>query len=129
MTSGGALAALVAVAVSGCGSSVAPEKPFPPSGPSPNAVQIAIPRQLQGRERTRAVAGRLVAGHASCLACHVIGRTGNDGPGPNLSHVGSRLTRAQLVHFLRAPPPPMPSFRNLPRSQFSDLVEFLHSLR
>jgi ubiquinol-cytochrome c reductase cytochrome b subunit/menaquinol-cytochrome c reductase cytochrome b/c subunit len=80
-------------------------------------------------EREEVLAGDTIAGQAGCLACHVIGHQGNSGPGPDLTRVGARLTKAQLLHALRSPQPPMPSFQSLGRARLVDLVEFLHALR
>jgi menaquinol-cytochrome c reductase cytochrome b/c subunit len=118
-------ATVAAVAVSACGSNQT--RTFLPGGPGASALKILIPTEVRGEERARVVAGRLVAADAGCLACHRIGTQGNSAPGSDLTHVGGKLSTAQLVHVLRSPPPPMPSFRKL--HGLSDLVDFLHSLR
>lgn len=120
---------VAAVVISGCGGGMHSTKPLGTRGRSVDTLKIDIPSQVRGAERGRAVAGRTVAADAGCLACHVIGTQGNSGPGPNLTHVGSQLSTAALILVLREPRPPMPSFAHLPRSQFMDLVTFLHSLR
>ena len=38
-------------------------------------------------------AGELVVGQSGCLACHVIGDNGNNGPGPDLTHIGKTAAR------------------------------------
>jgi mono/diheme cytochrome c family protein len=73
--------------------------------------------------------GRAVAAQSGCLACHRIGEDGNLGPGPDLTHIRSRLTGVQIAHARINPKAPMPSFRNLPKARFEALVEFLSLLR
>src|SRR5436190_16751297 len=36
-------------------------------------------------------AGKQVAAQSGCLACHKIGENGNGGPGPDLTHIATRL--------------------------------------
>jgi ubiquinol-cytochrome c reductase cytochrome b subunit/menaquinol-cytochrome c reductase cytochrome b/c subunit len=74
-------------------------------------------------------AGELVVGQSGCLACHQIGSNGNNGPGPNLTHVGSLLPAQAIASTLRNPTPPMPSFRNLPPKKFQQIVGFLSQLQ
>jgi ubiquinol-cytochrome c reductase cytochrome b subunit/menaquinol-cytochrome c reductase cytochrome b/c subunit len=112
------------MAIAGCGGST---RTFTTT--SRNGLAIAVPPGVQGQERARAVAGEVVVGRDGCLACHVIGHQGNNGPGPNLTHIGSQLPPTVLVHVLRSPSPPMPSFASLSRAQLADVVEFLHTLR
>jgi ubiquinol-cytochrome c reductase cytochrome b subunit/menaquinol-cytochrome c reductase cytochrome b/c subunit len=73
--------------------------------------------------------GELVVGQSGCLACHVIGDNGNNGPGPNLTTVGSRLPTQAIASTLINPTPPMPSFKNLPKQKFADVVGFLSELQ
>src|SRR5438445_4121342 len=58
---------------------------------SPNSVDLSPPSNLTPTEAHTFRQGELVVGQSGCLACHVIGSNGNDGPGPNLTNVGSRL--------------------------------------
>jgi ubiquinol-cytochrome c reductase cytochrome b subunit/menaquinol-cytochrome c reductase cytochrome b/c subunit len=116
-------AALLAVAVAGCGGA---QKTSPP--PSPNGLAIGLSADLHGPARARAVAGRNLVGQAGCLACHMIGSQGNNGPGPNLTHVGRQLSPTALLHVLRSPRPPMPSFASLRATRLADVVAFLHTL-
>src|SRR5947209_1984715 len=77
-------------------------------------------------------AGKLVFASSGCQGCHKIGEDGNPGPGPSLTHIGSRLPRQAIARTLVNPTAPMPSFVNL-RSQhpqqFNQLVNFLAALR
>jgi mono/diheme cytochrome c family protein len=106
------------------GKGEAPALPRPKQIPAPEAV-----RQAGGQELHEFVRGRKVAEVAGCEACHRIGESGNDGPGPTLTHVGSKLTEAQIRRVLLHPRAPMPSFKNLPRGKMRALVRFLALLK
>jgi hypothetical protein len=73
--------------------------------------------------------GRLVTAQTGCLACHRIGGQGNNGPGRDLTYVGSRLSPRQLERALISSKEPMPSFKRLPRPKFKAVVHFLSLLR
>jgi mono/diheme cytochrome c family protein len=73
--------------------------------------------------------GARIAVQSGCLACHRIGDVGNQGPGPALTHVGSRLDEAAIKRALIRPLAPMPSFKNMPAGKFDTLVRFLALLR
>jgi menaquinol-cytochrome c reductase cytochrome b/c subunit len=88
---------------------------------SPNEIDLQVPKQYE--------AGKLVAAQSGCLACHKIGHNGNDGPGPELTDIGSKLYPGAIRRTLENPTAPMPSFRNLPEQKKSALVAFLGSLR
>jgi ubiquinol-cytochrome c reductase cytochrome b subunit/menaquinol-cytochrome c reductase cytochrome b/c subunit len=96
---------------------------------SPNQVDMKPPANLTASEKTAFVQGELVVGQSGCLACHVIGSNGNNGPGPPLTHVGSLRLPAAIASTLRNPTPPMPSFKNLPPDKFNYLVQFLSELK
>ncbi len=99
---------------------------------SPNEVDMKPPSTLTGAALTQWNAGRLVVGQSGCLACHKIGDNGNDGPGPQLTHVASKLPQEGIAQTLRNPTAPMPSFQSLANTQpekFANLVAFLGSLR
>jgi mono/diheme cytochrome c family protein len=72
--------------------------------------------------------GRAVMLQSGCLACHRIGDQGNDGPGPNLTRVGTELAPSAIAHTLRHPAAPMPSFANLKQRDFRALVSYLSHL-
>ena len=77
-------------------------------------------------------AGELVVGQSGCLACHAIGDNGNNGPGPPLTHIGSKLPAAAIASTLRNPTAPMPSFKSLAQQspeKFQNLVNFLSMLQ
>ena len=73
-------------------------------------------------------AGKKVVAQSGCLACHKIGENGNAGPGPHLTHIGSRLPRQGIARTLVNPTAPMPSFKNLPPKKFNAIVDFLSQL-
>jgi hypothetical protein len=84
--------------------------------------------QADGKRLEEFYAGRAVAVQSGCLACHRIGEYGNSGPGPDLTHIASRLPSQAIARTLVRPTAPMPSFRHLPKAKFNALVEFLSLL-
>jgi ubiquinol-cytochrome c reductase cytochrome b subunit/menaquinol-cytochrome c reductase cytochrome b/c subunit len=92
--------------------------------PTPKAVLLAGGTVLQQYE-----AGKAVVAQSGCEACHKIGENGNDGPGPNLTHIASRLPRQGIARTLVNPTAPMPSFKNLPPNKFNAIVAFLAQLK
>jgi ubiquinol-cytochrome c reductase cytochrome b subunit/menaquinol-cytochrome c reductase cytochrome b/c subunit len=87
------------------------------------------PANLSAQQAAVFRAGALVVGQSGCLACHVLGNNGNDGPGPELTHIGSLLPSAAISSTLINPTAPMPSFKNLPAQKFQALVGFLSELQ
>jgi ubiquinol-cytochrome c reductase cytochrome b subunit/menaquinol-cytochrome c reductase cytochrome b/c subunit len=99
---------------------------------SPNSVDMKPPASLTASQRATFTAGEEVVGQSGCLACHVIGENGNNGPGPPLTHVGSILRPAAIASTLRNPTAPMPSFAGLAKQypqKFQNLVSFLSELQ
>jgi menaquinol-cytochrome c reductase cytochrome b/c subunit len=96
---------------------------------SPNSVSLSPPSSLSSAQAAVFRAGEDVVGQSGCLACHVIGTNGNNGPGPVLTHIASIVPAAQIASTLRNPTPPMPSFKNLPPQKFNNLVQFLSDLQ
>jgi ubiquinol-cytochrome c reductase cytochrome b subunit/menaquinol-cytochrome c reductase cytochrome b/c subunit len=95
---------------------------------SPTAIEIATPAaivQAGGSTLAEYEAGKQAVAQTGCLACHKIGDNGNSGPGPNLTHIGSRLPRDAIARTLVNPTAPMPSFKNLPPEKFNAIVNFL----
>jgi menaquinol-cytochrome c reductase cytochrome b/c subunit len=88
---------------------------------APDQIDLKVPASAQ--------AGETVANQSGCGACHKFGEAGNPGPGPDLSHIGSRLPAQAIARTLRNPTAPMPSFSTLPPKKFDALVQFLSSLR
>jgi menaquinol-cytochrome c reductase cytochrome b/c subunit len=99
---------------------------------SPNQIDMKAPATLNAAEAATFNAGKLVVGQSGCLACHKIGDNGNDGPGPNLTHIASKLKPAGIASTLVNPTAPMPSFRGLETNspdKFKNLVGFLSELQ
>jgi len=96
---------------------------------SPNSVELKPPTTLSAADLQRWHTGADVVGESGCLACHVIGENGNNGPGPVLTHIANTVPAAQIASTLRNPTPPMPSFKDLPADKFNDLVFFLSTLQ
>jgi ubiquinol-cytochrome c reductase cytochrome b subunit/menaquinol-cytochrome c reductase cytochrome b/c subunit len=96
---------------------------------SPNNVDMKPPANLTAQQAAVFRAGALVVGQSGCLACHVLGANGNNGPGPNLTHVGALLPPQAIASTLINPTAPMPSFKNLPAQKFANLVGFLSELQ
>ncbi len=102
------------------------------STPAPNTVAVKPPSGQTSSQRATFLAGEAVAGEYGCEGCHEIGNSGNNGPGPPLTHVGSILRPAAISAALRNPTAPMPSFAQLAKTspkKFNDLVEFLATLK
>lgn len=97
--------------------------------PSPLATPPPSVRRAGGATLREFRLGARVFAETGCLACHQIGKDGNRGPGPALTHVGSRLDEAEIRRALIRPLAPMPSFKNLPANRFHALVRFLTLLR
>jgi menaquinol-cytochrome c reductase cytochrome b/c subunit len=99
---------------------------------SPNTVALKPPATLTPAQKQIFNAGELVVGQSGCLACHKIGDNGNDGPGPNLTHIGRMLLPGAIASTLRNPTAPMPSFKNLATqypNKFHNLVLFISELQ
>jgi ubiquinol-cytochrome c reductase cytochrome b subunit/menaquinol-cytochrome c reductase cytochrome b/c subunit len=99
---------------------------------SPTAIEMATPAaiaQAGGKTLAEYEAGKLAVAQSGCLSCHKIGDNGNDGPGPNLTHIGSRLPSQGIARTLVNPTAPMPSFKTLPPQKFNSIVAFLSQLK
>ena len=99
---------------------------------TPDALEIATPPAVLANGPA-AVArwneGRVVVAQSGCEACHTIGNNGNSGPGPNLTHIASRIPRQGIERTLVNPTAPMPSFKNLPAKKFNAIVNFLAAMK
>ncbi len=99
---------------------------------SPTAIEMATPTavtQAGGGILAGYEAGRKVVAQSGCLACHKLGDNGNSGPGPELTHIASRIPRQAIARTLVNPTAPMPSFKNLPAKKFEAIVDFLSQLK
>jgi menaquinol-cytochrome c reductase cytochrome b/c subunit len=99
---------------------------------SPTAIEMATPKavlQAGGKTLAEYQAGEAVVAQTGCEACHKIGENGNAGPGPDLTHIASRLPAQGIARTLVNPTAPMPSFKNLPPQKFKSVVAFLSLLK
>jgi ubiquinol-cytochrome c reductase cytochrome b subunit/menaquinol-cytochrome c reductase cytochrome b/c subunit len=99
---------------------------------SPNSVDLPPPSSLSASQAATFRAGEEVVGESGCLACHVIGDNGNNGPGPPLTKIGTILRPQAIASTLRNPTAPMPSFSSLAQQnpqKFNNLVNFLSELQ
>ena len=90
------------------------------------------PGKITLKTAAQYVPGKLVAAESGCQGCHKIGENGNNGPGPNLTHIGARLPRNAIARTLVNPTAPMPSFAALKQKdpkKFNELVDFLAQLK
>jgi menaquinol-cytochrome c reductase cytochrome b/c subunit len=86
------------------------------------------PLEIDMQVAERYEPGKEVVAQSGCLACHKLGENGNDGPGVDLTEIGSRIPRAAIVRSLQVGPGIMPSYRNLPPQKLEDAASFLSSL-
>ena len=94
---------------------------------TPAAVLAQGPKMVQQFN-----AGKAVVAQSGCLACHKIGENGNDGPGPELTDIASRLPEQAIARTLINPTAPMPSFAGLQKQspdKFNALVAYLGQLK
>ena len=89
-------------------------------GGSPTEIEMEVAPQYE--------AGKEIVAGAGCLACHKIGENGNNGPGPDLTHIAQRVPRAAIVRSVEIGPGIMPSYRDLPPQKLDELANFLASL-
>jgi menaquinol-cytochrome c reductase cytochrome b/c subunit len=105
------------------------------SAGAPTAVDMKPPPQVmaQGPKVVAQFnAGKQVVAQSGCLACHKIGENGNDGPGPELTEIASRVPGQAIARTLVNPTAPMPSFSTLKQQdpeKFNDMVAFLSQLK
>ena len=91
------------------------------SAGSPTEIEMEVaPQHEQGAQ---------VAAQSGCLACHKFDENGNDGPGPELTEIGSKLPAAGIARTLVNPSGTMPRYGDLPPEKFNALVDFLASLQ
>ena len=87
---------------------------------SPTEVDLKVAPQYEAAKETVASAG--------CLGCHKLGENGNNGPGPELTHIGARVPRAAIVRSVEIGPGILPSYRGLPPKKLDELADFLSAL-
>jgi menaquinol-cytochrome c reductase cytochrome b/c subunit len=88
---------------------------------SPNSIEYEVAAKYEP--------GKLVVAQSGCLACHKIGHNGNDGPGPDLTDIATKLPKAAILRTLENPTAPMPSFAGMPEEKKTAMVDFLSQLR
>jgi ubiquinol-cytochrome c reductase cytochrome b subunit/menaquinol-cytochrome c reductase cytochrome b/c subunit len=99
---------------------------------TPTALNVVVPAAVlqQGPAAVaKFEAGRLGVAQTGCEDCHDIAGNGNSGPGPELTHIGSRLPAQAIGRTLANPTAPMPSFKSLPAQKFEDIQYFLSQLK
>ena len=120
------LLCLAVMPIAACGGSSSTGGP--PEGTStvgdagpPTVVKIHTPPQYES--------GKEVIARSGCLACHQIGASGNRALATNLTHIGSRLSRREILRSLRGGPSIMPSFESLGDQKLNEVADFLSQLR
>ncbi|MEA2299785.1 MAG: menaquinol-cytochrome c reductase cytochrome b/c subunit [Solirubrobacteraceae bacterium] len=99
---------------------------------APTSIDMATPANvlaLGPKTVAEFEQGKSVAAQSGCEACHKFGENGNTGPGPPLTHIGSRIFAPAIARTLVNPTAPMPSYTNLPPAKFNALVTFLSNLQ
>ena len=87
---------------------------------SPTEIDLEVDQQYE--------AGKEVVASSGCLACHKFGDNGNT-LAPNLTHIGAKLPAPAIARTVQVGPSFMPSYADLPKDKFKDLVLFLSSLK
>src|SRR5687767_15248214 len=87
---------------------------------SPNEIDMEVAAEYEP--------GKLVTAQSGCLACHKIGENGNDGPGPELTHIAERIPRAAIIRSLNVGPGIMPAYDGLSEEKLNQAADFLASL-
>jgi quinol---cytochrome c reductase cytochrome c subunit, bacillus type len=86
------------------------------------------PLEVDMKVAPRYEAGKEIVANSGCLACHKLGENGNNGPGPELTHIGQTVPRAAILRSVEIGVGSMPSFRELPQKELEELADFLASL-
>jgi menaquinol-cytochrome c reductase cytochrome b/c subunit len=86
------------------------------------------PTEVEMNVSSKYEAGKEITAASGCLACHKLGENGNHGPGPDLTHIASKIPRAAIIRSVEIGPGIMPSFRDLGPKKTEQLADFLSSL-
>jgi menaquinol-cytochrome c reductase cytochrome b/c subunit len=86
------------------------------------------PSQVDLKTSAALEPGQEVVAQSGCLACHKLGDNGNDGPGPELTHIGARIPRNAIARSLEVGPSIMPSYSGLSPQKFQALTAYIASL-
>src|SRR6476661_4119289 len=92
-------------------------------------AETGAPTEIAAAVPPRYEAGKEVVAQSGCLACHKLGENGNNGPGPELTHIADRIPRAAIVRSVEVGPSIMPSYSELPPKKINDLADYLSSLK
>jgi ubiquinol-cytochrome c reductase cytochrome b subunit/menaquinol-cytochrome c reductase cytochrome b/c subunit len=92
-------------------------------------AETGAPTEISAAVPARYEAGKEVVAQSGCLACHKLGENGNNGPGPELTHIADRIPRAAIVRSVTVGPSIMPSYSQLPPKKINDLADYLSSLK
>jgi menaquinol-cytochrome c reductase cytochrome b/c subunit len=84
---------------------------------APTEISLSVPKQYEE--------GKLIVAQSGCLACHKLGENGNNGPGPELTHIGQRIPREAIIRSVTIGPGIMPSYRDLGKQKIDALADFL----
>jgi ubiquinol-cytochrome c reductase cytochrome b subunit len=96
---------------------------------SPNFDPGPVPASLTAQLSPSAQRGVAVFEQKGCHQCHTVAGTGGQ-RGPNLTKVGDRLTRSELISRVMNGGNNMPAYAgNMSSQQLSDLVDFLQTLK
>ncbi len=88
------------------------------------------PTEIDMKVAPRYEAGKEIVAASGCLACHKLGENGNNGPGPELTHIAQRIPRAAILRSIEIGPGIMPSFRTCRRrSSTSSPISSPHSTK
>jgi menaquinol-cytochrome c reductase cytochrome b/c subunit len=86
------------------------------------------PTEIEMTVAERYEPGKALVAESGCLACHKLGENGNNGPGPELTHIGSRVPRAAIIRSIEIGPGEMPEFKDYTPEQLNQIGDFLASL-
>jgi quinol---cytochrome c reductase cytochrome c subunit, bacillus type len=89
------------------------------AGP-PTEISMTVPKRYEE--------GKLIVAQSGCLACHKLGENGNNGPGPDLTHIGQRIPRSAVIRSVEIGPGIMPSYRDLGQQKIDAVADFLSYL-
>ena len=87
-----------------------------------------------GGKQDPAAQGKVVYEAQDCKTCHMLSGAGSKGPGPDLSHVGSKLTTDEIHTQITDPKKVnaknmMPAHTGIPKPDLDKLVAYLESLK
>ncbi|MEK6278051.1 MAG: c-type cytochrome [Actinomycetota bacterium] len=91
-------------------------------------AEAGSPTEIELATAAKYEPGKEIVAQSGCLACHKIGANGNNGPGPELTHIGSRIPEAAILRSLQIGPGIMPSYNDLAPEKQRQVAEFLASL-